>query len=130
MRPIKTAVVVGIVLSAWLSLAFAQGEEGQPCMSDAKKFCGDVQPGEGRIAQCMKQHESELSKACENHIKAAKKEFAKIREACRSDAEKLCKDVQPGDGRIARCMKQNESQVSEACKKATQEARTKERKRY
>jgi hypothetical protein len=34
------------------------------CHQDVKKFCGDVQPGEGRIIQCLKQHTQELSPAC------------------------------------------------------------------
>jgi len=37
---------------------------------------------------------------------------------CRPDVEKLCQDVQPGRGRVASCLTQNESQVSAACKEA------------
>ena len=40
------------------------------------------------------------------------------RAACKADAEKLCPGVQPGGGRIAACLKQNEAQVSAACKDA------------
>jgi hypothetical protein len=36
------------------------------CEDDAKKFCAGVQPGGGRIAQCLKQHEADLSDACRN----------------------------------------------------------------
>jgi hypothetical protein len=45
--------------------------------------------------------------------------------ACRADAEKLCKDVRPGDGRMARCLKQHEASVSPACKEAMAQARQK-----
>lgn len=45
--------------------------------------------------------------------------------ACRADAEKLCKDVRPGDGRMARCLKQHEASVSPACKDAMARARQK-----
>ncbi len=45
--------------------------------------------------------------------------------ACRADAEKLCKDVRPGDGRMARCLKQHEASVSPACKDAMVRARQK-----
>jgi hypothetical protein len=37
---------------------------------------------------------------------------------CRPDVEKLCQGVQPGHGRIASCLRENESQVSAACKEA------------
>ena len=36
--------------------------------------------------------------------------------ACRADAEKFCAGVEPGRGRIARCLKKNEAQVSQPCK--------------
>ena len=45
------------------------------------------------------------------------------RTACKADAEKLCSGVQPGGGRIAGCLKQNEAQVSDACKDAMANAR-------
>jgi Golgi apparatus protein 1 len=37
-------------------------------------------------------------------------------ESCRADVERLCKDVPMGQGRIAKCLKDNESSVSAACK--------------
>lgn len=36
--------------------------------------------------------------------------------ACKADAEKFCKDVKPGKGRIVRCMKAHENELSPACK--------------
>ncbi|HXX84120.1 MAG TPA: cysteine rich repeat-containing protein [Casimicrobiaceae bacterium] len=47
------------------------------------------------------------------------------RMACKADVEKLCSGVQPGGGRIAACLKQNEAQVSAACKDAIAGARQK-----
>lgn len=38
--------------------------------------------------------------------------------ACRADYEKLCKDTQPGGGRIMKCLKANEDQLSQPCKDA------------
>jgi hypothetical protein len=34
------------------------------CMSDVKALCGSIQPGGGRIRDCMKQHSSQLSASC------------------------------------------------------------------
>jgi len=36
----------------------------QACETDAKTLCKDTRPGGGRILQCLKQHEGELSPAC------------------------------------------------------------------
>jgi hypothetical protein len=47
------------------------------------------------------------------------------RAACKADVEKLCSGVQPGHGQVATCLKQNESQVSGACKDAIANARHK-----
>jgi len=116
----------GIGLS-WLAIAagifclsIAAGvsaeEVDKPCVADAKKLCKDVQPGEGRIARCMKEHEKELSPACRKNIVKAKEKIRDAAEACKGDAEKLCKGVEPGKGRILRCLKQHEGELSGACK--------------
>ena len=47
------------------------------------------------------------------------------RTACKADVEKLCSDVSPGSGRILACLRQNEAQVSAACKEAIAHARQK-----
>ena len=36
------------------------------CKGDIEKFCKDIQPGGGRIMQCLKQHSAELSPSCKN----------------------------------------------------------------
>ncbi len=46
--------------------------------------------------------------------------------ACRADAEKLCQDVAPGDGRMATCLTKNEAKVSPKCKDAMAKARARE----
>jgi Cysteine rich repeat len=50
-------------------------------------------------------------------------EFAKVREACRADVERLCKDVDPGHGHIRECLKAHQAELSEGCKAAIAEAR-------
>jgi hypothetical protein len=45
------------------------------------------------------------------------------RAVCRVDVEKFCSEIQPGGGRIAGCLKQNEAQVSAICKDAIAKAR-------
>jgi hypothetical protein len=40
----------------------------EACKDDAKNFCKDEKPGKGRIVQCLKKHESELSPACKEKM--------------------------------------------------------------
>jgi hypothetical protein len=52
-------------------------------------------------------------------------EAARPRAACKADVTALCPGVQPGGGRVAACLKQNEAQVSEACRSAMANAHQK-----
>lgn len=36
--------------------------------------------------------------------------------ACKEDIEKFCKDVKEGGGRIVKCLKEHEAQLSEGCR--------------
>ncbi len=44
--------------------------------------------------------------------------LADVREACHQDRETLCRGVEKGGGRIARCMAEHRAQLSPACKLA------------
>jgi len=39
------------------------------CEADADKYCLDVKPGEGRLINCIKQHQSSVSNACITALK-------------------------------------------------------------
>lgn len=97
--------------------AFAAPEDIlKPCHEDVRKFCAKVKSGEGRISKCLKDHEADLSQACKSHLRTMFAHMQEAREACSEDAKKLCKDMSPGHGRIVACLKQHESELSDACK--------------
>jgi len=48
---------------------------------------------------------------------------AAVVDACKADVEKLCPGVQPGEGRIAACLKGKHRQMSDGCKAAIKEQR-------
>ena len=55
-------VSVGIFVPA---LALAEGGAMQgACMNDIKSLCGSIQPGGGRVRECMREHRAQLSMAC------------------------------------------------------------------
>lgn len=111
-------VAFAAVVFAVCGLSVAHADEGKgrgACRADAEKFCKDVQPGEGRMAQCLARHESELSESCRGHMAAGRQRMEEVAEACRHDASQLCEGVQPGKGRLARCLASKKEQLSPGC---------------
>ena len=121
-KAIKT-LVMAITL---MSLVLASGSdpltaaEENPCKADFQKLCGDVKPGEGRIQACLKEHKDDISQECRAFLEAKGKEIREkieqISEACKSDAQKLCPGIEPGEGRILKCLMQHQEEVSDQCK--------------
>ena len=50
-------------------------------------------------------------------------DFAKVRDACRADVERLCKDIKPGEGRLHECLRSHHDELSDGCRGAIKEAR-------
>lgn len=100
----------------------AQARRG-PCYDDVQQFCKDVKPGGGRVTACLEKNQAELSPACGNLLQLSKERIDKFIKACDADIEKLCKDIEPGSGRVANCLKNKEAQLSPACKAEFQASR-------
>jgi hypothetical protein len=103
--------------------ATAADTNKHPCHDDIQKFCKDVQLAGGRIQQCLTRHEAELSKACRDSRQQAKARVDKFLKACDPDIKKFCEEVQPGGGRMTRCLKAKESQLTAACRAEFQTGR-------
>ena len=43
-----------------------EGSEGYTlaCVEDVKRVCQAIEPGDGRILQCLQEHEQDLSEGC------------------------------------------------------------------
>ncbi len=129
--------LLGLVVSGvmWSTTALAQ-EKAQrmgACAQDAQKFCPDAKTPKER-AQCLKSHEVELSQGCKelqaratNARAKAQEKMATLKDACKSDAETLCKDVKPGRGGsgLTQCLKSHEADLSAACKDALPKSKRK-----
>ena len=104
--------MTAFVLSLLVATAYPH-----PCQEDAERLCKDKKAGGGRIARCLYQHKAELSPACKDKFDGFKKRLAEVRESCEEDAEKFCQAVQPGQGKIARCLRMHGPDLSASCKK-------------
>jgi len=59
-------ISIGVVAP---SIASAEpGAMQGACKTDVKALCGSVQPGGGRIRECMKEHRAQLSNGCKVSI--------------------------------------------------------------
>ena len=68
MKAVFHALMLAGAITMFSSAAHAQGGPGgkarQACALDAKTFCSDVQPGGGRVMDCLQDHYKEISDAC------------------------------------------------------------------
>jgi len=42
------------------------------CEADVKRLCPNLQPGNGRIMTCLREHKSELSEGCASTLEKGK----------------------------------------------------------
>ena len=98
-------------------------EQELPCAEEIAKFCKDVRPGGGLILNCLNEHEKELSVSCREKLEESKKKLMEAQQACAGDMKKFCKDVQPGGGRILKCLGEHTKELSSACRQITEKAK-------
>jgi hypothetical protein len=117
--PQTNATLVTLVLSIFIWSTWSTwpvfAEETHPCIEDIAKLCKDVTPGGGRVTTCLKKHEEELSSLCKDKLQELQKRLDEAKRACTNDIEKFCKGVEPGQGRIARCLEEHHPALSPTC---------------
>jgi cysteine rich repeat protein len=108
----RRAFAIGVALLVLGASAIAQ-DRARACVTDIKKLCADVEPGEGRVAGCLKQHLNELSTPCQNLVA----ETAAAAKACAADVKQQCKDARRRLAKVA-CLKSALTNLSDDCKSA------------
>jgi hypothetical protein len=113
----QAAMVVALTVLTLGVIAVQNAPAAQgPCADDIAKYCKAAKPGGGRLAKCLKENEKQLSPACKASIEESKTRAKEARQACEGDARKFCKDVKPGEGRIVKCLRKHEKDLSPGCK--------------
>ena len=110
----RIATTNSLFLAAMLLLpCSASAELAGACLSDAKSLCAGIQPGGGKIRNCLKSHVKDLSDGCQAVVLKAVNA-----KACADDVKQFCAGIKPGEGRVEACMKAHVADVSDACKVA------------
>ncbi len=108
--------VVGFLASIPLSLP--AGAQGGACSQDVDKYCAGLPPGDGRLIQCLMQHDAELSAGCKQAGDELKQKMSDYKQACSADAQKFCANVTVGKGARIKCLKVHQSELSSDCQSA------------
>ncbi len=95
----------------------AGGNFRADCGEDLQRYCAGVQPGGGRLVECLKSHTRELSMACGNMITAAARGGGRLRAECGEDLQRFCAGERPGGGRLVECLSSHAREVSAGCGK-------------
>jgi hypothetical protein len=109
---ILSFAAAALIVAICMSGGHAQRAVVKACGADVKAQCAGVQPGDGRIRACVKEHFKDLSEPCQMVLLKA----AAVGRACGADIKKSCAGPRPGGGRIRACMKEHLADVSEPCK--------------
>jgi cysteine rich repeat protein len=110
------AFVVAVILYLPLSGGMSANAQGKgACAGDVQTFCSTVQPGQGKIVQCLKQNIESLSQGCKDRILEVAEQVAGANQACEDDIFTFCPGVQSGGGQVAQCLKANQALLSPQC---------------
>ena len=100
----------------------------QGCAADAAILCPGLPLNSRNSLMCLSAYEANLSTSCLVGIVEAALAVEQTMmalnysiQACEADADKFCLDVPTGEGRIIKCLKQNESGLANQCVTALKE---------
>ena len=111
-----------------ISYAQAVDELAKACGADIGKYCKGINIGNGMMA-CMQKNEARVTQNCKATFAATMASLNKraaaqaaVPQICSGDIKRLCKEYDPGNGRILRCLLKFGNKVDAACNQAITDA--------
>ena len=93
----------------------------QACAPDIQAFCSNVPQGEGRVAQCLRGHQQQLSPSCQRGMAQTSALMKEVVQACEDDIHRYCAGAAPGTAK--ECLRTNFRELSFGCKRELFEAK-------
>lgn len=95
-----------------------------PCEEDIARFCSNITPGAGRIADCLSQYEAQLSPACRSmHVADIAEVLGQMQQRCKDDFMQFCGAERQTPGiELLKCMRLSRTSLSPDCRKNLDEA--------
>ena len=129
MKRVNLAIVAAGLLCVGLMFGTdASAADKNACSEDIAKFCQNIEPGMIALMDCLEKHENELSGACKEFeatmggrkVERGEqvREKIKFRQTCMSDMAKFCKDANPTQGGMLRCLNDHEKEISVPCRES------------
>ncbi len=112
-------------IAAFALLAAGSARAEDACRADVERLCAGIPAGGGRIAACLKANAAQVSPACKAELASVRRKVKEVGEACADDVRSYCPDVTPGQGRVLRCLAQNQGSLAPQCQAVVQSAREK-----
>eukprot|EP00898_Chlorokybus_atmophyticus_P002052 jgi/Chlat1/2848/Chrsp194S08770 len=92
------------------------------CKQDMKKYCNETVVQAGGIVRCLRPLKDKLSSACAKEVLLEMEDAADdftldpgLNKYCSDDAKALCPDVEPGEGRVQACLRDNRASLTWEC---------------
>jgi hypothetical protein len=124
MRMPRRFVFFGAVALGLFGAGLSEDASAQdiPCTEEIRTLCADVQPGGGRILQCLKANDAKLSPACTQRVSELQELVSGPLGACRDDFAAHCYHPRTSTSRqaVIQCLQANRANVSPGCQQALQ----------
>jgi Cysteine rich repeat len=115
-----------LVITTLLGVPAASAQTGvakfrAACGQEFQRFCTGVQPGGGRILQCLLARRGELSAPCRSVLVAGAQgssraaSAGRFQDSCGPDAERLCAGVPMGKRGVVKCLISQRTELSASC---------------
>jgi len=97
-------------------LACSANAPAAECRADVAKFCAQVDPGGGRVGQCLKESQWQLSQGCQQHAELVAARTKETLQACQDEIVQYCSSAEVEGRRIAQCLKRENPRLSPECR--------------